>query len=490
MRGVSWRVYLGVAGALLAGYLVVPEDSWFGTAWNLTIVWSGVAAIAAGLRLNRPPGTVAWLLCAAGLFLNGLGNLVVALQERVFHLDVWPGPSDAFWLCLYPFLGAGLALLVRLRTGAREWASLVDAATITTGLGLLSWIFLIRPAIGDVQDVGMSAQVVVIAYPVGDIVLLAMLVRLLMTSRTGNASFWLMSGSIGCFLVGDTVWAVLSELAVEPAPFPERLLNMLFMLAFPLFGAAVLHPAVRDVGHVVEERTGRLSPLMLGLLAGASLIAPAILAVQVARHRVTDGGAIALGSFALFLLVVTRMAQLLRQVERQALQLRELARVDELTGLPNRRAWTVELPSAIELARRDLTPLSVAMVDLDHFKRFNDEYGHQAGDRLLKSAAAAWREQLRAVDHLARYGGEEFILLLPNADAGAASEVIDRLRAATPAGQTFSSGVATWDGGETSDELVARADVALYAAKQAGRDRTVVAAAAPGTGTAATRAPA
>ena len=138
--------------------------------------------------------------------------------------------------------------------------------------------------------------------------------------------------------------------------------------------------------------------------------------------------------------------------------------MDELTGLPNRRAWSAELPIAIERARRD------------HFKRFNDEFGHQAGDRLLKSATAAWSGQLRAVDQLARYGGEEFIALLPRATAELATGVLERLRAVTPAGQTFSAGVATWDGNETSEELIGRADQALYQAKDAGRDRIVVAA--------------
>ena len=123
------------------------------------------------------------------------------------------------------------------------------------------------------------------------------------------------------------------------------------------------------------------------------------------QREVTDGVAIVIGSMALFLLVVTRMAQLLRQIERQSKQLSQLTRVDELTGLPNRRAWSAELPAAIERARRDQVALAVALLDLDHFKRFNDEYGHQAGDRLLKTATAAWAAELRAVDQLARYGG-------------------------------------------------------------------------------------
>jgi diguanylate cyclase (GGDEF)-like protein len=187
--------------------------------------------------------------------------------------------------------------------------------------------------------------------------------------------------------------------------------------------------------------------------------------------------AIAVGSASLFLLVVTRMAQLLRKVEAQARELEGLALVDDLTGLPNRRALFFELPRAIERARRSGSPLSVAMLDLDYFKRFNDEFGHPAGDLLLKSAAAAWRDSLRAVDDLARYGGEEFFLVLPGASSEEAAELVERLRGVTPLDQTLSAGLATWDGEEPADALLARADEALYEAKRAGRDRVMRAAA-------------
>jgi diguanylate cyclase (GGDEF)-like protein len=220
----------------------------------------------------------------------------------------------------------------------------------------------------------------------------------------------------------------------------------------------------------------RLGRVHLALLTVASLIAPGILAVQLRAGEVTNGVAIVAGCVALFLLVVTRMAQLLREVERQARQLGELSRRDDLTGLPNRRAWNDELPRALEHARRDGAEMSVALLDLDHFKLFNDAYGHPAGDRLLKEAAAAWHETLRSVDTLARYGGEEFIVLLPGAGTEQAEQVVGRALAATPRGQTFSAGVATWDGTETSDALIARADGALYAAKSAGRNRILPAA--------------
>jgi diguanylate cyclase (GGDEF)-like protein len=115
------------------------------------------------------------------------------------------------------------------------------------------------------------------------------------------------------------------------------------------------------------------------------------------------------------------------------------------------------------------------MLDLDHFKAYNDEHGHQAGDRLLKAAAGAWRGSLRATDVLARYGGEEFVVVLPRCDLEDALVLIARLRKATPDDQTVSAGVALWDGEEAPESLVARADEALYEAKNAGRNQVIVA---------------
>jgi diguanylate cyclase (GGDEF)-like protein len=153
------------------------------------------------------------------------------------------------------------------------------------------------------------------------------------------------------------------------------------------------------------------------------------------------------------------------------------ARTDDLTGLPNRRAWEHELPRELSRAERESRSVCVAMLDLDRFKRFNDERGHQAGDRLLKQAAAAWSEQLRSSDMLARYGGEEFAVLLPGCTLNDAQALLERLRVSMPDAQTVSAGVACWDGAESCEELVGRADSALYAAKRAGRDRLIAAAA-------------
>lgn len=152
-----------------------------------------------------------------------------------------------------------------------------------------------------------------------------------------------------------------------------------------------------------------------------------------------------------------------------------MARTDDLTGLTNRRAWDAELTREIVRAGRDESPLAIAMLDLDRFKDYNDRFGHQAGDRFLKEAAGAWREVLRETDLLARYGGEEFAVALPGCDREAAEDLVERLRAVTPGGESCSAGLVCWDGSETPDDLLGRADAALYEAKQSGRDQTILA---------------
>jgi diguanylate cyclase (GGDEF)-like protein/PAS domain S-box-containing protein len=176
------------------------------------------------------------------------------------------------------------------------------------------------------------------------------------------------------------------------------------------------------------------------------------------------------------LLLEVLAAEAATALEREALlrRLEGLSRTDELTGLPNRRAWDELLPRELAVTRRTGRPLSVAMLDLDHFKTYNDTRGHMAGDRLLRAAASLWRSHLRETDVLARWGGEEFVMLLPACDLESAAMLVGRLAGLLPDGVTFSAGVAAWDEQLSPDELVAQADAALYQAKASGRDRVVM----------------
>ena len=178
------------------------------------------------------------------------------------------------------------------------------------------------------------------------------------------------------------------------------------------------------------------------------------------------------------LLYPMRNALLYRAATRSALR-------DPLTETGNRIAMDQTLQREIDMARRHSTPLSLLMLDIDHFKRINDTHGHAAGDKVLRAVAASIKGQLRNVDMVFRYGGEEFLILLSNTGREAAAMVGERLRFATQAKEyladgksielTVSLGCSTLLPGESAESLLRRADSALYVAKREGRNRLAMA---------------
>ncbi|MGP6462278.1 diguanylate cyclase [Pseudomonas parakoreensis] len=182
------------------------------------------------------------------------------------------------------------------------------------------------------------------------------------------------------------------------------------------------------------------------------------------------------------------LAERVAHMEQEALGFREhleeqrqKALIDPLTGLPNRAAWSERLEHEIKQWQQHGNTLSLAMLDLDHFKRINDNYGHLAGDKVLKIIATVLRKRLRGADFIARFGGEEFVLLLPATTPAVGAKLLETLRAAIEAcpfhfkGErvtiTISMGLASFKPGEHSDLVLKRADQALYRAKNGGRNR-------------------
>ncbi|MFL7961426.1 diguanylate cyclase [Pseudomonas kielensis] len=170
------------------------------------------------------------------------------------------------------------------------------------------------------------------------------------------------------------------------------------------------------------------------------------------------------------------------QVVRENLEeQRQKALVDPLTGLPNRAAWSERLEHEVVQWQQHGNSLLLAMLDLDHFKRINDNYGHLAGDRVLKLIASVLRKRLRGGDFIARFGGEEFVLLVPDTPLAAGAKLAEALRLAIeacpfhfkgePVTVTVSVGMTAFKPGEHSDSVLKRADQALYRAKNAGRNR-------------------
>lgn len=172
------------------------------------------------------------------------------------------------------------------------------------------------------------------------------------------------------------------------------------------------------------------------------------------------------------------------ELQRHVREARREAMSDPLTGVQNRRAFDAQLSSGITDAQSEGTPVSLLMLDIDHFKSFNDTHGHQLGDQVLRLVARCLVDCTKGRDTAARYGGEEFAIILPETDITGARAVADQIRETVAGkdivrkstgeslgGVTLSGGAAQYIEGETPEQLIERADAALYAAKESGRNR-------------------
>lgn len=461
------RGYLAGGGLLVAVYLLLPA----GLPRAPVYVGLGLAssaAICAGTVRHRPLRAAPWWCMAVGMLAWSCSDAIYIWYQVVLDTDPFPSIADVGYLVAYPLHGVGFMLLIRGRRAGRDYAGLIDSTIFTVALALLCWVLLMRSIVTDSTTSGLD-RAVAAAYPLGDVLITGMLLRLMTTPGARTASFRLLATAAGLLLAADVSFQLVSL----HTDYGEGPIDLLFLGSYLLWGAAALHPSMRTLSAPLPEREESLTTTRLAALTVASLVAPCTLAVQLLTGSALDAWPVVASSIVLFLLVVLRMAGLLHRVQEQAGQLADLARTDALTGLPNRRTADAELERLCRRGDRNGRELVVALIDLDRFKSFNDTFGHQAGDRLLCEAAAVWRARLPEGDgSVARYGGEEFLVILerPLLEATA---ILDAMRAAMPAGQTFSAGVAEWDGQETSTSLVGRADVALYAAKRGGRDRVV-----------------
>jgi diguanylate cyclase (GGDEF)-like protein len=465
-----WLPWLVIATTLVGAYLLADMQAWYGNLYYNCIALISATMIVVGVRRHRPSRPVVWYAFAGGQALWAVGDFTYGFYTHILHDETYPSPADGLYLSGYLPLVAGLFILIRGRTSGRDRAGIIDAMIIATGLGLLSWIFLMLPIVED-ESLSPWARMFSLAYPAADIIMILMVARLFMSPGAKTASYRFLAAALVLVLASDIVYAVLVNLF----SYEGGLVDGGWLMSYVFWATAALHPSMRSLSEVAPDQAPRISAGRIALLALVSLLAPGLLFYQGLSSLEVDWVSIGLGSVVLFLLVLARMYGLISKVQDQASQLAALAHNDGLTGVPNRRAWDLELAREMAVARRTGTPMSIAMLDLDHFKRFNDKYGHQAGDRLLTQAAALWKAQLREQDYLARYGGEEFCVIVTGLPAGKAADVIGRLLAATPDGQTFSAGVASWDGLESPERLVARADEALYHAKHNGRNRVTVA---------------
>ena len=476
----------------------VLDDFLLPTLGCLGAYWCAAAALrpaAPGEERPGPPRRLTLLLLGLAVFSFAVGDLVWGYYELVRHQPTpFPSWADAGFLGEYPLLLVGiLRLPTRRLPPALRWRVVLDSLLTLTALVTLSWYFVLGPTLLQGSE-SLLGKWLGAAYPVGDLVIL---VALLLVTAQGRDSvprpvvaalslglvslivadtafaYGTLKGTYASGALSDVCWplsAMLIGLAAGLARRPAGAGADDDRPAIPLLWRSLLpYALVPSVGALLVYT--RLhqgdEPLETGVWAGAALLVVLVIARQ----------AVAIGR------LIADLKERIAELEAARQHLTALAEQDGLTGLLNHRVFHRRLHEEEELAGQSGKPLTVALVDLNNFKFFNDAYGHLAGDDVLRRVAAALETCCRAGDTLARFGGDEFALLLPGAGRDEAACLAGRLQACldglayhppghdVPIPLQLSVGVAVLpDECAGRMEALALADSRLYRAKTGGGD--------------------
>jgi diguanylate cyclase (GGDEF)-like protein/PAS domain S-box-containing protein len=292
-------------------YLAGPLNA--GPVFNV-IGFSACIAIVVGVRRHKPATRLSWYLIALGQAFLVAGD-VVAYNYKAFFGTALPFPSvaDPLYLAVYPLTIAGLLLLIRRRNPGRDWASLIDSVIVTIGLALLSWVFLIAPYAHD-TTLHLGTKLVSIGYPLGDILMLGVAVRMAVGGGRRGPAYYLMIAAIAAVLATDSVYGWIQ---LHGTYTPGDLLDGGWVLYYVLLGAAALHPSMATVSDSAAPRVRLTRARILGI-AVAALIAPVVEMLKFSSQGGSDAIVIGAAAIVLFGLVVVRMIGLARTQEATA----------------------------------------------------------------------------------------------------------------------------------------------------------------------------
>lgn len=498
-----WAAALGAVGL---GSFVVFLFAGVASAWSLLVVNDLVqtgSALGAGLicvwvaRSGRPERRLGWSLIAVALVGWGAGQGYWSWSEIVAGREApFPSPADLGYLTFPVFAVAGAWKLQAGSAAAlARGRAIADALTMAAVLFILSWPLLLDP-IFDAESERLLALTVALAYPVGDLVVLGLTLLLLSRTRGGGPAMLLLSGGLVAMVAADCGFAYLTTAGTYRT---GSVVDVGWVTAFLLCAVA----AVADSGADRNDRewtgTSRaaivlpLVPLAAGVLALGTQAWIGRLERPVVVAAILLFGLIAIRR----VVVLTENDRLVEVIRRREEQLRHQAFHDPLTGAANRLLFLDRLEHAATLRRSDGGRLTVLYLDLDDFKTVNDRLGHATGDALLCSVAERLHGCVRSGDTVARLGGDEFAILLeqdPVTHPGGGTAVgedgttmagrivaaLERpfhlgtttLRASASIGVVTSGLVTTPD--SLADQLLASADVAMYAAKHRSKGSFVV----------------
>ena len=304
----AWLYYLASAIPLAVIYLWLPVDSAKLFVWPV-IGWSSVIAIVVGIRVNRPSRRLAWYLVAAGVATFILGDNLYSFRSIVQHAETaFPSYVDVVYLAVYPLLIGGVALLVHSRSAGHDRAGVIDATIIAASLGLVSWVLLIAPYVR-IEALSALERIASIAYPVGDVAVLAVAARLAVGSGRRPPAFWLVAAGLIPLIASDSIYGYLNLAGLWHEHNPVDIGWIAFYMCW---GAAALHPSMRQLS-LPAPKPRRISTLRLIVVGSAVLVSPAMLFVEGMNGAVTNATAIAIGGAFLLALVLVRIAGLARE---------------------------------------------------------------------------------------------------------------------------------------------------------------------------------
>ena len=350
----SRATFLYLSAAVLATFVYfllpeIPQD----------VLYIFVAASAMGVTLVgarwQPAGRgLPLYLLAGGLLMALVGEVIYAVYEDVLIEDPFPSLADVFFVANYPFFAAALVLLIRRRTPGRDWGGITDAAIITTGVGVLSWIFLMEPYADDLT-LPLGERLLSISYPLMDLLLLAVAARLLVGPGARAPAYHFIGLSLMLYLIADTVYAALKLADAYESGHP---VDAVYMLSYVLIGVAALHPSMPVLSEPGPDPETRLTGQRLVLFAAAALAAPLALAVQEARGEPVETPVVVGGSVVLFLLVLVRLAGFVRRHERAVARERILREAGAalVSALNRESIHAAALEAALELMNNEPRP--------------------------------------------------------------------------------------------------------------------------------------
>jgi two-component system, cell cycle response regulator len=467
--GLARLVRRALAILLLGGTLLVALHYWLGVGGSLhtaigsyvysaVVIGAGVACLVRAAAFGRERS--AWILIGLAILAWGAAEVYWAAAIEGNPDAPYPSPADAGYLLFYPLAYAGLALLVRARAHEMNWRLWMDGAIAALGTAALGaafvFDFVAEKATGTPLQIATT-----LAYPLGDIAMLAMVVGVVALTGWRPGRTWsLLLAGLAALVVADIAYTLqLTEEALPGGSWVEPI----YLIAAVCLGASVWQPtAAAEITSPADE-DGRREIVVPAVFAGTMI---GLFAMQ---YFSAASGL----STVLWAATMTAVIARLAMSDKENKELLEQVRTDALTGLGNRGRMQVDLPDRIAGAGES-KPVLLLLFDLNGFKHFNDTFGHPAGDELLVRFGAALREAVGEEGAAYRIGGDEFCILLdcPRERFEALTHATTQALTATGPGFAVS---ASWGAVEVPAEetdvatAMQLADVRMYAQKESRR---------------------